>query len=134
MHTLRPHWPTCYIRMRTVLSLTVQCAQCAQSAHTDPLIRAHCGQCAHLQYSAHSAAVAPTMSSVFQHILHGALALLSLFQYAKQCATTAWQTQVPAKLLNFKLIAYLACFPSVNELFIKSLCTYLWVSANRQSF
>ena len=111
------HSALTYSTVRTVRSLTV-----------------HCAQCAHLQYSAHSGAVAPTISTVFQHILHGALALLSLFQYAKQRATTVWQSQVPATLLNFKLIVYLACLPSLNELFIKSLCTYVWVSANRQSF
>ena len=52
------------------------------------------------QYSAHSAALAPTMSSVFQHILHGSPA---------QRATTFWQFHVLATLLNFKLIT---CFPA----------------------
>jgi hypothetical protein len=116
VHTVRPHWYTYYSTVCTVRSLTVQCAPCSQTHDT-----IQCAQWPHLQYSApkltsqysaHSAALAPTMSSVFQHILHCSLALLSLFQHAKQRATTFRQLQVPATLLNFKLIP---CLPSFRK-------------------
>ena len=63
----RQHWPTYYSTVSTVRphwrTSTVQCAQCAQSAHTDPLITLQCAQCVHLQYSGHKA---PTLTYLLQ--------------------------------------------------------------------